>query len=61
MAKCPNCKTENTKPQKKWKYGYFSVEAFVCTNCKTRFRDYYIGNKYNFTLKVQKGKGLVKS
>jgi len=62
MVKCPNCKRETAKPEKKWKYGNFSVQAYTCTNCKTKFREYYDKNgKHSFTLKLQKGKGYIKA
>jgi transposase-like protein len=62
MAKCPNCKKENPKPNKKWKYGRFSVQAYTCNNCKTQYREYYDKNgKHSFTLKLQKGKGYIKA
>jgi transposase-like protein len=61
MAKCPNCKKEASKPEKKWKYGHFSVQAYSCANCKAQFREYYDKNgKHSFTLKLEKGKGFVK-
>jgi transposase-like protein len=62
MAKCPKCKKEVTKPDKKWKYGRFTVQAYTCDNCKTQFREYYDKNgKHSFTLKLQKGKGYTKA
>jgi len=62
MAKCPTCKKEVTNPDKKWKYGRFTVHAFTCNNCKTQFRDYLDKNgKLSFTLKLQKGKGYIKT
>jgi len=62
MAKCPNCKTENPTPNKKWKYGIFAVNAYTCENCKTQFREYLDKNgKNSFTLKLQKGKGYIKA
>ena len=62
MTNCPNCKKEVAKPEKKWKYGAFSVQAYTCTNCKTKFREYYDKNgKHSFTLRLQKGKGYKKA
>jgi len=62
MAKCPNCKKENPKPAKTWKYGNFTVNAYTCGNCKTEYRDYLDKNgKHSFTLKLQKGKGYIKA
>ena len=58
MSKCPNCKTENSKPRKTWKYGKFDVQFYVCSNCGTEYRDYAIAGKYSFTLKKQKGKRI---
>jgi predicted RNA-binding Zn-ribbon protein involved in translation (DUF1610 family) len=62
MAKCPNCKKEAVKPDKKWKYGRFLVEAYSCRNCDTKFREYTQNGKHSFTLKLnKKGKGYVKT
>jgi hypothetical protein len=61
MAKCPKCKEETAKPEKAWKYGVFTVQAFSCENCGTKFRDYAEKGKHSFTLKLQKGKGYVKA
>jgi transposase-like protein len=62
MAKCPNCKTENPKPAKTWKYGNFTVNAYTCKNCQTQFREYLDKNgKHSFTLKLQKGEGYIKA
>lgn len=60
MAKCPNCKKQNDKPRKKWKYGQFTVQAYSC-DCGTEFRDYIQEGKHSFTLKLKKGKGFVKA
>jgi len=30
MAKCPNCKKDQNKPKKTWKYGQFFVQAYAC-------------------------------
>lgn len=60
MAKCPSCKRENTKPMKKWKYGPFVVEAYLCGSCGTSFREYTKDGKHSFMLKSEKGKGFVK-
>ena len=59
MAKCPNCKNEIAKPDKTWKYGQFTVQAYLCS-CGTKFRDYSQKGKHTFTLKLQKGKGYRK-
>jgi len=40
MAECPNCKTNVTKQSKSWKSGQFSVNAYVCPKCNTRFWEY---------------------
>jgi hypothetical protein len=62
MAKCPNCKKENPKPAKTWKYGQFKVQAYTCNYCKTQYREYLDKNgKCSFTLKLQKGKGYIKA
>ena len=62
MAKCPNCKKENLKPAKIWKYGQFKVQAYTCNNCKTQYREYYDKKgKHSFTLKLQKGEGYIKA
>ncbi|MEM2614922.1 MAG: hypothetical protein QXO15_11985 [Nitrososphaerota archaeon] len=62
MTKCPNCKEELEKPNKTWKYGFFTVNAYTCKNCQTQFREYYDKNgKLSFTLKLEKGKGYVKT
>lgn len=60
MAKCPNCKKEIAKPKKTWTYGQFEVQSYSC-NCGTRFREYTKAGKHSFTLKVQKGKGFIKT
>jgi len=57
MTNCPKCKTNNSKPDKTWKYGQFLVEANTCTNCSTQFREYTKNGKHSFTLKLQRGKG----
>jgi hypothetical protein len=63
MAKCPKCKTENPNPNKTWKYGFFTVKAYICEHCQTRFREYFDKNgKHSFTLKLQRGKrGYIKA
>jgi len=55
MAKCPNCKKENPKPDKTWKYGQFTVQAYSC-DCGTDFREYTREGKHSFTLELQKGR-----
>jgi len=61
MTKCPNCKKENLKPNKTWKYGQFTVQAYSCASCGTDFREYSRAGKHSFTLKLKKGKGFVKA
>jgi ssDNA-binding Zn-finger/Zn-ribbon topoisomerase 1 len=61
MATCPNCKTNVIKQSQSWKYGQFTVNAYVCPKCNTQFRKYYINGKHSFTLKYEKGKGFVKA
>ncbi len=61
MSKCPNCKKDNAKPKKAWKYGLFDVQFFICSNCSLEYRDYVKEGKHSFTLKKQKGKGYVKA
>ena len=61
MVKCPNCKKEQDKPKKTWKYGQFTVEAYSC-DCDTQFREYITkAGKHSFTLKLKKGKGFIKA
>jgi len=60
MAKCPNCKKENPKPAKTWRYGQFTVQAYSC-DCGTDFREYTREGKHGFTLKLKKGKGFIKA
>jgi len=49
MSTCPNCKKENPKPEKTWKYGIFTVNAYTCKNCQTQFREYLDKNgKHSF-------------
>jgi DNA-directed RNA polymerase subunit RPC12/RpoP len=49
------------KPDKTWKYRVFKAEAYVCSNCGTKFREYTKNGKHSFTLKLQKGKGYIKA
>jgi hypothetical protein len=60
MVKCPNCKKEMTKPDKTWKYGVFTAQAYSCS-CGAKFREYTKNGKHSFTLKYQKGKGYRKA
>jgi hypothetical protein len=60
MVKCPNCKKEQNKPKKAWKYGLFTVHFYSC-DCGTDFREYTKAGKHSFTLKLQKGKGFIKA
>jgi transposase-like protein len=57
MAKCPNCNRELAKPKKAWKYGQFTVQAYLCGNCGTDFREYFNAGKHSFTLKRAKRAG----
>ena len=61
MAKCPRCGRIVDKPAKKWKYGQFDVDAYTCSDCDTKFREYKTNGKHSFTLKLQKGKGYRKA
>ncbi|HDQ05946.1 MAG TPA: hypothetical protein ENN36_04385 [Candidatus Bathyarchaeota archaeon] len=56
MTKCPNCQTEIAKPDKTWKFSQFTVDAYLCNNCKTKFRDYSKQGKHSFTLQFKKGR-----
>ena len=60
MPKCPNCKKEQGEPNKTWKYGRFTVQAYSC-DCGTDFREYTKAGKHSFTLKLKKGKGYIKA
>jgi hypothetical protein len=59
MTQCPNCQTELAKPDKTWKYSRFTVNAYLCNKCKTKFRDYLRQGKHSFTLQFKKG-GFIK-
>jgi transposase-like protein len=62
MAKCPDCKAEVGEPDKTWKYGVFTVNAYTCKKCQTQFREYFNKTgKHSFTLKLKKGKGYIKA
>jgi len=62
MSICPNCKNENPNPIKTWKYRFFTVKAYTCSNCKTQYRDYFDKDgKHSFTLKFEKGKGYIRA
>ena len=61
MTECPKCKKKDLKKQKAWKYAHFTVQAYLCNNCGTQFRDYAKNGKHAFTLKLAKGKGFVKA
>ena len=62
MGKCPNCGFVNPSPVKNWRYGVFTVQAYICGNCGTQYREYYDkSGKLSFILKLQKGKGYVKA
>jgi len=61
MVKCPNCGAEIEKSDKTWKYGIFTVNAYTCKNCGTRFMDYTRNGESRFMLKLEKGKGFVKA
>ena len=53
MVRCPNCKKEHQKYEKKWKYANFDVETYSC-DCGTSFREYTIDKKHSFTLRRAK-------
>lgn len=53
MVKCPNCSKEKPSFKKKWKYGTFDVEAYVC-ECGTKFRSYKKAGQEVFILKKNK-------
>ena len=57
MTNCPNCKKELAEPQKTWKFGQFTVKAYLCSNCGTDFREYHKAGKHTFTLKRAKRAG----
>lgn len=59
---CPKCGKEVNKPRKTWKYAFYQVESYECTNCGTSFRDYIKNGSRVFTLKREQGvkSGLVK-
>jgi uncharacterized Zn finger protein len=63
VSRCPSCGFENEAPFKTWKYGLFTVYAYVCKKCGTQYRDYYNtrSGKHSFTLKFVKGQGFVKA
>jgi transposase-like protein len=60
MVICPNCKKEMTRPKKKWKYGHFIAEAYLCEKCGTHFNEYTRNGKHSFMLKLQKTGRYVK-
>jgi uncharacterized Zn finger protein len=61
MSKCPSCGLENEAPAKAWKYSFFTVYAYTCKGCGTYYRDYYRDGRLSFTLRLVRGKGLVKA
>jgi len=61
MVKCPKCKKDVSKSEKAWTYGQFEVQAFACSSCGTRFREYTKDGKHSFMLKFVKGKAFVKA
>ena len=61
MAKCPNCRKEIQEAEKTWKYWQFTVQAYLCGSCGTKFNEYAKNGKHSFTLKLQKGKAWVKA
>jgi len=61
MAKCPNCKAESPNPAKTWKYGIFTVKAYICKNADTVQRILDRKGKHSFTLKLMKVKGYIKA
>jgi C4-type Zn-finger protein len=56
MTTCPNCQNEISKPDKTWNFSKFLVEAYLCNNCKTKFRDYSKQGTRVFTLQFKKGR-----
>jgi len=60
MARCPNCGKVIKKARKTWTYGPFEVQAYVC-DCGTKFREYTRNGRHSFMLKLQKGKGFIKT
>uniref|UniRef100_A0A7C3F468 Uncharacterized protein n=1 Tax=Candidatus Methanomethylicus mesodigestus TaxID=1867258 RepID=A0A7C3F468_9CREN len=60
MSKCPVCGKVIQKESKSWKYGKFDVKGHVC-GCGVAFWDYYIGDKFKFTLIKKQGKGFIKA
>jgi len=38
MVKCPKCGKDIVKPEKSFINMAFSVEAYVCDECKTKFK-----------------------
>jgi uncharacterized C2H2 Zn-finger protein len=41
LVKCPNCEKEVIKPEKSFINMVFSVEAYKCGDCKTKFKKAY--------------------
>jgi predicted RNA-binding Zn-ribbon protein involved in translation (DUF1610 family) len=39
MAKCPNCGKEVLRPEKSLTNRVFTVEAYKCNDCKTKFKE----------------------
>lgn len=60
MSNCPVCGKSIQKESKSWKYGKFDVKEYIC-GCGVTFRDYYIGDKFKFTLRKEEGKGFIKA
>jgi len=61
MTKCPKCRKEVMKHRKIWKYGTFTVRAYFCPFCQTKFMDYEKQGRNSFTLRLEKGRGYVKA
>jgi hypothetical protein len=61
MRRCPMCRLKSKAPVKTWKYGFFTVHAYTCKGCGTYYRDYYRDGRLSFTLRLVRGKGLVKA
>ena len=53
MVKCPDCKRESAEHNKKWKYGRYDVESYLC-ECGTDFRSYKQEGIEKFKLKKNK-------
>ena len=54
--KCPSCGSETGKSTKKWKYGRFDVERYLCPECKLDFRTYKVEKETKFMLALKEGR-----